>query len=276
MKREDFTFIITTFRSENIINDCLDQLPSECKKIIVENSGNIELKDQLEKKYKNLEYFVMKENLGYGKANNFGIKKSSTKYIFILNPDVILTNEKFDEIISNLRNESFSVAAPIEKLNKINFKNKRVLEVNEVKGFAMIIKREVALTKLFDENIFLYLEEIDFCNRVRAKNGRILIINTKVNHLGGLSHGNKDDVEMEKSRNWHWMWSTFYFYRKYNGYLYALLITLPRFISYFIKFNFYSIIKNEKKKEIYRMRFFGLFTSYLLKKSYYRPYKSKI
>ena len=276
MKREDFTFIITTFRSENIINDCLDQLPSECKKIIVENSGNIELKDQLEKKYKNLEYFVMKENLGYGKANNFGIKKSSTKYIFILNPDVILTNEKFDEIISNLRNESFSVAAPIEKLNKINFKNKRVLEVNEVKGFAMIIKREVALTKLFDENIFLYLEEIDFCNRVRAKNGRILIINTKVNHLGGLSHGNKDDFEMEKSRNWHWMWSTFYFYRKYNGYLYALLITLPRFISYFIKFNFYSIIKNEKKKEIYRMRFFGLFTSYLLKKSYYRPYKSKI
>tara|TARA_B100000579_G_C22739440_1_gene808342 strand:+ start:291 stop:1121 length:831 start_codon:yes stop_codon:yes gene_type:complete len=276
LKREDFTFIITTFRSENIINDCLDQLPSECKKIIVENSGNIELKDQLEKKYKNLEYFVMKENLGYGKANNFGIKKSSTKYIFILNPDVILTNEKFDEIISNLRNESFSVAAPIEKLNKINFKNKRVLEVNEVKGFAMIIKREVALTKLFDENIFLYLEEIDFCNRVRAKNGRILIINTKVNHLGGLSHGNKDDVEMEKSRNWHWMWSTFYFYRKYNGYLYALLITLPRFISYFIKFNFYSIIKNEKKKEIYRMRFFGLFTSYLLKKSYYRPYKSKI
>ena len=276
MKREDFTFIITTFRSENIINDCLDQLPSECKKIIVENSGNIELKDQLEKKYKNLEYFVMKENLGYGKANNFGIKKSSTKYIFILNPDVILTNEKFDEIISNLRNESFSVAAPIEKLNKINFKNKRVLEVNEVKGFAMIIKREVALTKLFDENIFLYLEEIDFCNRVRAKNGRILVVNTKVNHLGGLSHGNKDDVEMEKSRNWHWMWSTFYFYRKYNGYLYALLITLPRFISYFIKFNFYSIIKNEKKKEIYRMRFFGLFTSYLLKKSYYRPYKSKI
>ena len=275
MRKEDFTFIITTFKSENIIFNCLNNLPSECKKIIIENSGNNQLKNQLEKTYKNLEYFVMEENLGYGRANNFGIKKSSTKYVFILNPDVILTIEKFDQIINKLENESFSIAAPIEKHSGIEFQDKKVYEVNDVKGFAMIIKREVAINTLFDENIFLYLEEIDFCNRVRKNNGRILIVNTQVDHIGGLSHG-KDDFEMEKSRNWHWMWSTFYFYRKYNGYFYALFITLPRFISCFMKFNFYAITKKKHKKEKYRMRFFGLFNSFLLKKSYYRPYKTKI
>ena len=46
--------------------------------------------DDLEEKFSNLECYVMKDNLGYGKANNFGIKKSKTKYVFILNPDVIL------------------------------------------------------------------------------------------------------------------------------------------------------------------------------------------
>jgi len=79
LKKEDFTFVITTFKSENIIYKCLDNLPSECKKIIIENSGNHQLKLQLEKKYKNLDCFVMDNNLGYGKANNIGIKKTLTK-----------------------------------------------------------------------------------------------------------------------------------------------------------------------------------------------------
>ena len=41
VKLNNITFIIVTFKSEKIINNCLDTLPVESKKIIVENSENI-------------------------------------------------------------------------------------------------------------------------------------------------------------------------------------------------------------------------------------------
>ena len=274
MKKEHFTFVITTFHSEKILDECIMYLPKECKKIVIENSGNSKLKEYIEKKYKNLKCYVMDENLGYGKANNFGINKSNTKYIFIINPDVILRPDKFDEIIDNLQNKEFSIAAPIEKNNKIPFTEK-IQKVDEVKGFALIIRRDVALATPFDENIFLYLEEIDLCKRVRDNNGEILLINSEVEHLGGFSHGNKDDFEMEKSRNWHWMWSSFYYYKKHYGFVYGLIRTFPKLFSSILKYLHYKIVNDEKKREKYKMRCLGLINSYLLRKSHYRPYKRK-
>ena len=100
----------------------------------------------------------------------------------------------------------------------------------------------------------------------------IYLVNASIVHTGGASHGDKDDFEMEKSRNWHWMWSTFYFNRKHYGYFYSFLITFPKFINSFVKFLLYKIINNHNKKFYYKMRFLGLLNSYLLKKSTYRPY----
>ena len=150
----------------------------------------------------------------------------------------------------------------------------KVLEVNYVKGFAMIMKKSEVIKNLFDENIFLYLEEIDLCKRFKKKNGRIILIDVPVNHLGGLSHGSRNDIEMEKSRNWHWMWSKFYYNKKYYGYLYSFFLLLPSFLSSIIKFLLYKIIGNQKKKTIYKMRLLGLINSYMLRKSFYRPYKN--
>ena len=76
---------------------------------------------------------------------------------------------------------------------------------------------------------------------------------------------------MEKSRNWHWMWSKFYYKKKHEGYLLSLLSTLPSFFSSFIKYFLYFLTKNETKQNIYKMRFLGLLNSYLLKKSFHRP-----
>ena len=88
MKTKDITFIIVTFHSDNVIFDCLNSLPNDSKKIVVENSQNLNLKRILEKKYNNLTYILSNENLGYGRANNIGIKLCKTDYVFILNPDV--------------------------------------------------------------------------------------------------------------------------------------------------------------------------------------------
>ncbi len=271
MNIKDFTFIITTYKSEKLIFNCIKNLPKETCKIVIENSSNPELKYRLEKRFKNTKCYLMKKNLGYGKANNYGIKKAKTQYVFIINPDVILNLKNFLKIIKILKKENFSIAGLLEKGDNFNFKNKMILDRDFVKGFAMIINKN-KMSMFFDENIFLFLEEIDLCKRVKNKNGRIILLNIKITHLGGLSHEKKYDIEMEKSRNWHWMWSKFYFNKKHNNYIYAFLLTFPNFVSSLIKFIFYIVLNNKKNTIKYKMRFSGLLSSYLKKKSFYRPF----
>ena len=64
METKDITFVIVTFKSENVIFDCIDLLPVDSKKIIIENSNNLDLKSSLEKKYENLSCLLMRKNLG--------------------------------------------------------------------------------------------------------------------------------------------------------------------------------------------------------------------
>ena len=90
MDLKNITFLIVTYRSDKKVLSCLKNLPKESKKIVIENSGNEILKKKLINKFTNINVEVMNENLGYGKANNIGIKLSVTDYVFILNPDVTL------------------------------------------------------------------------------------------------------------------------------------------------------------------------------------------
>ena len=272
METKDITFVIVTFHSEKVIFDCLDLLPEDSNKIIIENSNNLNLKEILEKKYPNLKCYLMDENLGYGRANNIGINFSQTELVFILNPDVRFKSSDLNKFLNIISREKFVIAAPTENeelkfsLNKNNFE-----DVNHVKGFAMLLNKQYLNKEYFDENIFLYLEEIDLCKRVKDNKGRILKVNIPVVHLGASSHGDTENFEMEKSRNWHWMWSKFYYKKKHNGYLFGLVSTFPSFLSSLIKYLFYSFTMNKMKKYIYKMRFLGLLNSYLLEKSFYRP-----
>ena len=109
------------------------------------------------------------------------------------------------------------------------------------------------------------------CERVHKYKKNFLINTNK--HLSGLSHGDREDIEMEKSRNWHWMWSKFYFNKKHYGYLNAFIKTFPNLITSIIKTLIYLIIFNKSKRDIYFMRLKGLLNSYFLSKSFYRPYE---
>ena len=88
--KENLTIIIVTIKSQKIIDDCLKSIDPDIKKIIVENSSDQEFIDSLKQKYKNIECYLTGKNLGMGPGNNFGIKKSNTRYVMVLNPDTIL------------------------------------------------------------------------------------------------------------------------------------------------------------------------------------------
>ena len=273
MNSKDITFIIVTYHSEKVIFDCLDLLPKESKKIIIENSNNIDLKNILENKYDNLSCSLMHENLGYGKANNIGIKLSVTEYVFILNPDVRFGNNDLNKFLNILNDKDFIIAAPTasEEINPAK-SNNEVKEVDFVKGFAMLLKKNFFMNSFFDENIFLYLENDDFCKRLVDHNEEIYVVpKSKINHLGGKAVSQKFSEEVELSRNWHWIWSKFYFKRKHKGYFFALINGLPTFFSAVLKCVLYLLIFNPKKSKIYLHRAKGYLNAAIGRKSFFRP-----
>jgi N-acetylglucosaminyl-diphospho-decaprenol L-rhamnosyltransferase len=277
MSIKDITIVITSFKSENKIKECLNSIDKHCQIINVENSNNQDYKRQIENEFKNVKCILTGENLGYGKANNIGLKEVKTKYALILNPDTKLYPETLNSFIS-LANDikDFAIIGPGivegDDLHKITIKQE-AKETDTVKGYAMLMNlSQFEDIGFFDENIFFFLEEIDLCRRLIKKNKEIYFSDLiKVYHEGGHSHDSSFDHEMELSRNWHWMWSTFYFNRKHNGFLISLLVVFPKLFSSFFKFLLFLILGNNKKKEIYYHRFSGLINSIMGKTSWYRP-----
>ena len=118
----------------------------------------------------------------------------------------------------------------------------------------------------------MYLENNDLCRRSRDKGDLIYIVpKSKINHLDAKAVDKKFEDEVEFSRNWHWIWSKFYFYKKHYGFFKALVEGFPRYCSSLIKFLFYFFINNKKKKKIYFNRASGFYNAYLGKNSWYRP-----
>ena len=278
MKSIDLTIIITSFRSRDKIFNCIQSISKSIKIIIIENSNDEKLKDEIHLKHKNVECILSKENLGYGAGNNLGLSKVKTNYALIINPDVILKDNTIDNFFLSIKNlNNFGLIAPVSKNEKyINYNPRidyKIKEVEIVKGFAMFVDmKNVKKVNFFDTNFFLYWEEIDLCKRLRNKNIKIFIDpSIEVHHLGGVSHNSELDKPMELSRNWHWMWSSFYFHRKHFGYLTALIKILPKLISSFLKFIFYLVVLKEHKSKIYKYRLLGIINSVMLKKSWYRP-----
>ena len=275
---ENITFVIVTFKSEKVIYECINSLPKESNKIVIENSKNIKLKEDLETKYDNIEV-IINENIGMGGSNNIGIKRSKTKYAYIINPDVKFNNDTLEKLFEASESiNDFAVISPISSdLNYPNYKksndsktiNENIISVDYVDGFSMLINKEtIQEENFFDENFFLYLENTDLCLRVKNKDQNIYIIkNSIINHLGESSIVSKD---LEYLRNWHWMWSKFYFNKKHYGYLNALSKVMLNLLSGFVKYILYSILFNAHKKKIYLMRVCGLYNSIIGKKSWYR------
>ena len=278
---KNITFIIVTFKSEKIVYECINSLPKDSYKIVIENSKNIKLKEELETKYDNIEV-IINENIGMGASNNIGIKKSKTKYAFIINPDVKFNNDTLQKIfeISESIND-FAILSPISSdPNYPNYKissdnkniNENIISVDYVDGFSMLINKEKFKDQdFFDENFFLYLENNDLCLRTKKRGQKIYIIkNSILNHVGASSTDKLFAKKIEYLRNWHWMWSKFYFNKKHYGYFNALNKVILNFLSAIFKYIFYFILFNSHKRNIYLMRICGLFNSMIGKKSWFR------
>ena len=268
ISRQNLSIVIVTFKSEAVIHECIKSIDKDIKITVVENSNNYQFKAKLEKSYKNVSCVLTSENLGMGSGNNIGIKRAKTDFVLILNPDVILEASTINELIlASQKISSFAILAPMssdteypnykldnDKKNSTN--NKFPFKVKSIDGFAMLFNKkqlDKMLNKIFfDENFFMYLENDDLCKRIiDAKEDIYIAPASKIKHLGGKAVSDKYKDEVEFARNWHWIWSKFYFNKKHHGYFAAFIKGFPKFIFSFIKYIFYLLIKNKVKQKIY-------------------------
>ena len=113
--------------------------------MLIENSSDSSIKENIEKGFSNVECILTGANIGYGSANNIGLKKVNTKYALILNPDATLHPSALENFIRTTEKISeFAIMAPYiqEKKNKNDenyLKNTSPAQVKNVKGFAMFL-----------------------------------------------------------------------------------------------------------------------------------------
>ena len=291
----NLTIVIVTYRTdEKILTDCLNSIDPQINILIVENSKNNKFKEKLENKYPNLNVVLSGRNLGYGAGNNFGLTRVKTKFALILNPDVTLEQNFIKELDKyldqqinfhimgvNYRNDTqwkssgfFSEFDKKIKLKHEEKSNHDSLEIVDwIVGYTMLINLEkFESRKLFDENIFLYFEDFDLCRRIKSIGGKIYSSKDLLTkHLGKKGSTDQDyNLEFEILRNWHWMWSTFYYHKKYYGHLYAVYKNYGKLFKSIFNLFLYTILFNTKNRKIYSARASGLLNAMLGKKSWYR------
>lgn len=93
----EISVIIVTFNSEKFIIPCLKSIFDKTinlnyEIIIVDNNSEDNTVKIIKETYPSIKIVENNKNLGFSKANNIAIKLSSSKYVFLLNPDTLLLN----------------------------------------------------------------------------------------------------------------------------------------------------------------------------------------
>ena len=286
----DITIVIVSYNSFDLVKNYIKNLTRKIPILVIENSRDNNLKNYLEKNYKNVKVLIPKKNLGYGAGLNLGIKESKTEFVYCSTVDVVINNNNFfllDKYKNILRNfgilagtyhnqriyKNYEVKDP--KIINKNLLKIGIKEVDVIFGSGFLLNKKILkekkILKLFDENIFLYFEDIDVSLRLRKNNLKLFVSNrvkfqNKDRRIVNLDYS----LKYKLSRNWHYCWSKFYFYKKNYSYIYAVKKIFPNFLRA-IKSLIINLIRiNNSGISISIAQISGILNSIMLKSSFYR------
>ena len=292
------SIIIPTFYPGNIIKKCLNSLPKESEIIIIDNGNDKDLKKIIKSSNLDIKHFEIGD-VGLSKSFNYGVRKAKNQKILITQPDVYFEKGSIKNLINVLNiYPKTGIVAPIlfekGKYSKYDFLDLRLDKfgklldrkiknrfykipsgnfcVEAINATAMMFKKSfIKSIKGWDENIYTYHEDIDLCVKVRKKKYQIIKSSSSVaHHIGFGSHKKKNKEKAEKSRNWHYCWSSLYFKDKYSSKLNFILFYLKKLIKYLFKTFFNFFLLNKKKLVLNFMRLRACLNYLFIKKASYR------
>lgn len=213
---------IKLLKSLKLISNYINEI------LIIDNCSNEDLKIN---QFNKISLIKNKQNKGFSKAVNQGIKIAKNDIILLLNPDtylendsiisslkLLISNKKIAAIggkIKNINNnyvpsanskaDFFTAIFEFTNLKKIfpnnSFSNKfwikttqkKPIEVESVCGAYIIFRKKINnKLNLFNEKYFMYLEDIDFGNKINSLGYKVIYDpNSEITHIGGSSNNSK-------------------------------------------------------------------------------------
>jgi GT2 family glycosyltransferase len=273
------TIILVSFFSDNRIKYLLNKIHNYTKIVIIENSLSKKFKENIEKNYKNTKVIIPKKNLGNGGGINLAIKNIKTEFALYLDIDVKISQSIIYKLYkAGIKNKDWAIISPNLKGKKYkkesfinNASSKEIKEMNFVEGCALLFHLStIKKLGMYDENFFLYYEENDLFYRCLEDKKKILLLNkVYIEHNNNTGSDKEYDEDIKYIRDWHLMWSKFYYYKKNFSFIRGIFETYKSFISAFLKTIYFYCINNEKYKKYFN-RFSGLLNSYMGIKSWKR------
>lgn len=192
--------------------------------IVVDNNSSSKEIEKFPQLYPDVRFLFSKENKGFGAGCNMGFSVSSGKYIAFVNPDILFTKNIFDnlyEFISVSNKVGFCGCLFYNQINEIDYtynyfpgfkwefvqafgidskriinyllnipeiKNKKSFKVDWIMGAFLMCSRDLFdRLKGFDENIFLYYEDVDIQKRAFDLSYQNICLPLQLNHFGRSS-----------------------------------------------------------------------------------------
>ena len=230
----DFSIIIVNYNVKEFLQNLLHSIDKAAQNIwheiiIVDNASDDGSIEFLQQKFPNVKLIVNKENLGFGKANNIGMKTAKGKYLLLLNPDTLLSENLLQEMITFLdktpeagmagckilnpdgtlqlacrrsfpgpwtsfcKVTGLSTIFPKSKIfaryNLTYLDENQTYEVDAISGSFMMMRKEVyEKTGGFDEDFFMYGEDLDLCYRIQKEGYKVFYVHSaQIIHYKGES-----------------------------------------------------------------------------------------
>ena len=198
---------------------CEEKLKNHIEVMVIDNNSEDGSAAMIKQDFPWVKLLALKENTGFSRGNNIGMQKTSEPYILLLNSDVYLNEDSLYKALAYFRvNLNCDVlgaklnfasgklqasAGPLPHPLNIIFwifglsgfhpKNssyfKKAHRVDWVMGAFFMLKRKVFdSVGGFDENLFMYLEEVEWCKRIKDAGFKVwLVPSVQAVHLHGAS-----------------------------------------------------------------------------------------
>ncbi len=292
----DLSIIIVNWNTKNFLLQCLESVYSMLKgiemEVFVVDNGSIDGSVVAAKeRFPEVKFIQNEMNLGFARANNQALHHAKGKYLLLLNPDTQVKEGAIERLISFMDAHPEAGGAGAQLLNADGSKqnsianfpslatellNKSLLrflfpeafpgkgrdylepiEVDSVIGACMIVRRDaIEQVGLLDEDYFLFLEETDWCYRMKRAGWKIYHVpQAEIYHFQGKGA----EREKERARAEYYR-SRYHFFKKNRGSLQWFVLLIGSVIKLIVEsviigvaclFTFFAIKKWRRRLSIY-------------------------